>query len=334
MTFRRDGKSAVFQKSVFLAFIVAICIPIIFKKLAWGKDTVDPKSPPCGVSASDGINPTPNPTTWPDRIENEWLYETGLFEVRYPESQDPHTAWGVFKTPNERSGLSKSLRWMCGYRYGAKIPINYHESNKKYPVVIFLHGGHTSHGYGENHWLSGEFYIPDDDPYIFVIPTKLEVDWSAKKILDVVEDLKLNMRVDEERVYLTGLSMGGRGTFIVASEIPDQFAALMPLSPHHEPYSYVDLAARVAHLPVWLSHGDADMISSYKMAWYMNQALEEEGCNVLFQTIKGGGHCCWEHIYSNPEAIEWLLSHTRNLDSETVIHLKSWGRLKSHRLSK
>ena len=58
-----------------------------------------------------------------------------------------------------------------------------------------------------------------------------------EKISDLILDVSSNLKIDENRIYLTGLSMGGRGTFIVASELSDTFAAIMPFSPHHTPYS-------------------------------------------------------------------------------------------------
>ena len=66
-----------------------------------------------------------------------------------------------------------------------------------------------------------------------------------KKIIDIIEDVKSNLSVDVSRVHLTGLSMGGRGSFIVASEYPDVFASIMPLSPHHTPYNYLSLKDKV-----------------------------------------------------------------------------------------
>ena len=74
--------------------------------------------------------------------------------------------------------------------------------------------------------------------------------------------------------------MGGRGTFIVAAQLPNYFAGLMPLSPHHGPYSYLPLADKVAHLPIWMSHGDIDWTSSYDLAVQMANPLEEEGDSI------------------------------------------------------
>ena len=101
---------------------------------------------------------------------------------------------------------------------------------------------------------------------MFLAPIRLEIDWDAKKIFDVIENIKENVNVDETRIYLTGLSMGGRGTFIVAAKHPDTFAALMSLSPHHGPFSYLPLAEKIKDIPIWMSHGNIDKISSYGLA--------------------------------------------------------------------
>ena len=77
--------------------------------------------------------------------------------------------------------------------------------------------------------------MSENDEYIIAAPTKLGIDWSPKKIQDLVEDIRVNIKINDNRIYLTGLSMGGRGTFIVASKLPNLFAAIMPLSPHHRP---------------------------------------------------------------------------------------------------
>ena len=192
--------------------------------------------------------------------------------------------------------------------------------------MIFLHGGLTNRPGGFNP-LSRAFYIPNEDPYILVIPSKLEWDWNPEKILDVIYDIKSHLRIDNERVYLTGLSMGGRGTFIVAAAIPQEFAAIMPLSPHHQPYSYVHLAPKISTIPTWISHGDADRISSYDMALQMKKKLQEIGANVTFNSIEGGKHCCWNRIYESPQAIKWLLNQKRT-DYDTAIDRKAWGKIK------
>ena len=148
-----------------------------------------------------------------------------------------------------------------------EIPKNYSKS-KKYPLIIYLHGSVNTKS---KHFISRDytrkiFYESESDPYVFVAPIRLEIDWDAKKIFDVIENIKENVNIDETRIYLTGLSMGGRGTFIVAAQQPDTFAALMPLSPHHGPFNYLPLAKKIKDIPLWISHGNIDKIYSCDLA--------------------------------------------------------------------
>ena len=277
----------------------------------------------CNTPSTGGLNATTNPAAWPTINPGPWLYVKGFSQVFYDGSQNPTTVW-----ESNRRRQNAKPDWMCGYTYGVRVPPGYKDAKQDYPLVVFLHGGLTSGPGGQNR-LAGAFYVPDEDPYILVIPTKLEWDWNAKKILDVITDVKSNLRVDNERVYLTGLSMGGRGTFIVAAAIPQQFAAIMPLSPHHEPFSYVPLAPKISTIPIWMSHGDADKVSSYDIALQMKEELQVNGANITFNSIAGGGHCCWDRIYKNPQAIKWLLNQRRT-NNDTAVDRKAWGQIKSN----
>ena len=254
--------------------------------------------PSCNVTASQGMNSTANPEIWPELLPGKWNDIEGLTQISYaPLVDDPEAI------------VDTRMDWMCGYTYSVRPPSDYNDS-KQYPIFIFLHGGVTNDWFFTN-FLTNNFHIPQNDSYIIVRPSKLEMDWNPKKVLDVLEDVKTQMSVDDDRVYLTGLSMGGRGTFIVAAELPDYFAAIMPLSPHHTPYSYLPLAEDVAHLPIWMSHGDSDNTSSYDLASQMAQELQDLGAEIEFHTVIGGEHGGWFSIYSDPVVMEWMLSHVR-----------------------
>ena len=291
-------------------------------------DTVDQLDgpefvPSCNITASEGMNVTSNPQEWPNISSGAWLDIPGLSSVYYEDSISPMIGWGsvnVNGSPEANDSetgkdrvVSTGLDWNCGYEYEVKVPVGY-DPETIYPVMMFLHGGVTSSGLEFYfRFLTGNFYMPADDRYIIVQPAKKEVDWDPKKALDVLEDVKSNMNVDDSRVYLTGLSMGGRGTFILAAALPDYFAALMPLSPHHEPFPYTDLAEDVAHLPIWMSHGDSDNTSSYEMASEMARLLDDLDSDVEFRTVVGGEHGGWFGIYIDSEAMGWVLSKTRPL---------------------
>ena len=256
--------------------------------------------PPCNVTASEGLNPTTNPSSWPEIEAGQWLAVNGLTDITYDSIERDNESEIV---------IDERLDYECGYTYSVKVPAGYNASNE-YPLFLYLHGQLLDSVFFNN-MMTNNFHVPDDDKYIIVRPSKLEVDWDPKKALDVLEDVKANMNVDDDRVYLTGLSMGGRGTFIVAAALPDYFAAIMPLTPHHEPYSYLPLAEDVAHLPVWMTHGTNDSTSDYSMAAQMAENLTNLGAEIEFQTVVGGEHGGWFAIYSDPEIMQWMLSHTR-----------------------
>lgn len=277
--------------------------------------------PSCNITASEGMNVTSNPQEWPVISSGAWLDIPGLSSVYYQDSISPMVGWdsvnvnGSPESNDSESGrdvvVSTGLDWGCGYEYEVKVPVGY-DPEVSYPVMMFLHGGVTSSGLEFYfRFLTGNFYMPADDKYIIVQPAKKEVDWDPKKALDVLEDVKSNMNVNDSRVYLTGLSMGGRGTFILAAALPDYFAALMPLSPHHDPFPYTELAEDVAHIPIWMSHGDSDNTSSYEMAAEMATLLEDLDADIEFRTVVGGEHGGWFGIYIDSEAMGWVLSKTR-----------------------
>jgi len=256
--------------------------------------------PTCNVTATEALNSTANPSSWPEIQAGQWLAIDGLTDVSYASIELDSESEVV---------VDDRLDYECGYTYSVKVPAGYNASNE-YPLFLYLHGQLLDSVFFNN-MMTNNFYVPEDDKYIIVRPSKLESDWDAKKALDVLEDVKANLNVDDDRVYLTGLSMGGRGTFIVAAALPDYFAAIMPLTPHHEPYSYLPLAEDIAHLPVWMSHGTNDSTSSYDMAAQMAENLTNLGAEIEFQTVVGGEHGGWFTIYSDPEVMEWMLSHTR-----------------------
>ena len=251
--------------------------------------------PPCEVIANPDMEITSIKSSWP-KIKNKSIVKiNSLTNILYEnqddyweqwkrpswwmkEGRDPWTEdpiWGDgYNEPNLNfnSCVNDNLRWKCGYSYVLRFPENF-KKNKKYPLVVFLHGGINS----DPRRLNGRvltvnnFFIPENDQYIIASPIKLGIDWSPKKIQDVIADIESQLKIDKKRIYLTGLSMGGRGTFIVAAELPDLFAAIMPLSPHHTPYSYLNLASKVSHLPIFLHHSTNDKTSKFSVAEKMSE---------------------------------------------------------------
>jgi predicted esterase len=287
--------------------------------------------PPCELIANPDMEITSTKSSWPTIKNKSIIKINSLTNILYEnqddyweqwkrpswwmkEGRDPWTEdpiWGdgyIEPNLNFNSCVNDNLRWKCGYSYVLRFPENF-KKNKKYPLVVFLHGGINS----DPRRLNGRvltvnnFFIPENDQYIIASPIKLGIDWSPKKIQDVIADIESQLKIDKKRIYLTGLSMGGRGTFIVAAELPDLFAAIMPLSPHHTPYSYLNLASKVSHLPIFLHHSTNDKTSKFSVAEKMSEELKKLNANVVFD-VGEFGHSGWNRIYKNPDNINWLLS--------------------------
>ena len=135
---------------------------------------------------------------------------------------------------------------------------------------------------------------------------------------------------DPARIYLTGFSVGGNGSWLLASQHPERFAAALivsgfisqytgkitpivypPLFPASEPDPYGSMAKRVAHLPIWIFHGDSDTAVPVTESRKMYAALKAAGANVQYTELPGVAHDAWTPAYQRADVLEWLLKQHR-----------------------
>jgi len=131
--------------------------------------------------------------------------------------------------------------------------------------------------------------------------------WAARveSVVKFIERLLVEYNVDEDRVYLTGLSMGGYGTWFTSMARPDLFAAIAPVCGGGMAWN-----AGVLNMPVWVFHGAEDNVVSPVQSDEMVNALKASGADVTYTKLEGVGHNVWEHAY-NANLFEWLLSKKR-----------------------
>ena len=145
------------------------------------------------------------------------------------------------------------------------------------------------------------------DPFIFVAP-QAETRWNAAALNELLDDVVAKHKVDRDRVYVTGLSMGGFGTWSLAMAYPDKFAAIIPICGGGNPAN----AAKIKDLPIWVFHGAKDKIVPPVRSEAMVKALKEAGAqNVKFTLYPDAGHNSWTPTYKNPEVWDWLLKQKR-----------------------
>jgi len=192
------------------------------------------------------------------------------------------------------------------------------EKGEKHPLVIFLHGSskvgqkiETIRGLGPTPLFA------EDSKYPFVVVSPQAAllpgrgRWWYSEHLDAfLEYVLKKYKIDEERIYLTGLSLGGYGTWNWATKAPRKFAAIAPICGGGRP----DRAERITHLPVWAFHGDADEIVPIDASQIMVDALKEAGSKkVKFTVYPGVKHDSWPRAYSTKELYTWFLAHKRTM---------------------
>lgn len=222
------------------------------------------------------------------------------------------------------------------YKYQVYLPDNW-TSNQKWPIILFLHG------YGErgsDGLLQTDVGLPhairlnrSRFPAVVVIPQCLMDHWWTQQPMEEMALATLaaatkDFKGDRKRTYLTGLSMGGFGTWDIAARNPGKFAAIVPIcggvilngdllkrfpdlandAYPDEPSSYASVAKKIGKTPVWIFHGAADEAVSVDNSRNMNEALKAAGGDVKFTEYPGVGHNSWDKAYAEPELMSWLLS--------------------------
>jgi len=195
------------------------------------------------------------------------------------------------------------------------LPKGY-EQQPKWPLVLFLHGAGER---GDDLSLVKKHGPPKliengkEFPFIVVSPQCPKGTWWVTE--DVVALMKHIMQihdVDKDRVYITGLSMGGRGTWQVAGAMADEVAAIAPICGPSD----VSVVEKIAHLPIWVFHGAKDPVVKISHSEDMVKLFKEKGNDAKFTIYPEATHDSWTETYDNPELFEWLLSHTRSADKQ------------------
>ena len=216
------------------------------------------------------------------------------------------------------------------YKYQVFVPEDW-TKNKKWPVILFLHGaGERS----DDGLIQTEVGIGtairryrSRFPAVVVMPQcRKDIWWTDPAMGDVamaaLEQARKEFHGDSTRIYLTGLSMGGYGTWYLAGKYPGKFAAIAPIcggilmpdkaraqspednSPHTE------AAKKIGKTPVWIFHGGDDPVVPVTESRRMNEAMKALGGEVHYTEYPGVGHNSWEKAYAEADFISWMLSKT------------------------
>jgi len=260
----------------------------------------------------------------------------------------------------ERGG--PMIRWHCSsfdgsdQPYALYVPASY-DTSRPWPLVISLHGYSSDHiqnlrrvmgkgaGEGESEAECKTVFpsLPDIDmliasPYGF---GSLWYEGAAEtEVLDVIADVRAHYNIDPDRIYLTGLSMGGYGTIKLASRHPDLFAAIAPVCPPTDfrffetdncrstsfgedlqvAYCVVNTAANLKYVPAKFFHGDADPVVPVKHSRVMVKRMKELGCKVEYVEFPGVQHNAWTPAYADLSVLRWFEQFKRVEQPSQVVY--------------
>lgn len=216
------------------------------------------------------------------------------------------------------------------YKYQVFVPDDW-TKNKKWPVILFLHGAGER---GDDGLIQTEVGIGaairryrDRFPAVIVMPQcRKSVWWSESTMADMamatLAAAQKEFHGDPARTYLTGLSMGGYGTWYLAGKYPGKFAAIVPIcggilmpdmaraQSADDNAPYTEAAKKIGKTPVWIFHGGDDPVVPVTESRRMNDAMKALGGEVRFTEYPGVGHNSWEKAYAEADLVTWILSKT------------------------
>jgi poly(3-hydroxybutyrate) depolymerase len=263
-------------------------------------------------------------------------------------------------TPSE----SKAGYQLRGYRskmngemqlYSLYVPQNYEET-KSWPLVVMLHGAWSNHHLALRRVLGLSNNRGEDDPsakkvmpklpdvpYFVVAPNGYETmsyeGFAEEDVWKVMDEVSFLFSIDPDRVYLTGLSMGGGGTGKLGFRNPDRFAALAPVCGFFDPRIWRDynndkpeflkrlemlsstlgIAENLLHVPVKIMHGDQDPVVPPQGSVDLHDKLQKLGYNSALEMYAGVDHAAWVPAYENARIFEWFSQFKRDPNPKKVI---------------
>ena len=204
----------------------------------------------------------------------------------------------------------KTITNKTTYPFWINIPEK--ESTEKQPVLIFLHGKSLSGTDLNRVRRYGVLRAMDKGrkiPAIVVAPQLAKGSWNPDNVLEVLEYVKKNYNVDESRIYVCGMSLGGYGTLHFAGKHADKITAAVAICGGGN----VKDGCKLATIPLWIQHGDVDYIVPMSESKKVVDAIKkcDESADVTLTIIKGGNHSNVERLFHEDAMYDWLFKQKR-----------------------
>lgn len=220
--------------------------------------------------------------------------------------------------------LDQEIRKRVQLRYLLWLPVGYDDAAAQpWPLILFLHGSGER---GDDVARVLEYGLPQRLAQGFALPAivaapqcPLQSDWTLQDdaLLALLDELCATYAVNQRRIYLTGLSMGGRGAWRLAASNPDRFAALVPICGRRpDGVRSAETLRPLCNLPTWVFHGAQDQVVPVEEGDAMVAALRGCGADVRYTRYADVDHDAWTAAYAEPELYGWMFSQRRTANKE------------------
>jgi predicted peptidase len=209
--------------------------------------------------------------------------------------------------------LRREVPHKVDIQYLLFLPKGYDKSANNWPLILYLHGGSLRGddiGQMKKLGLTEKVEADPNFPFIVVSPQcpKGEIWTDVDALGAVLDEVAQTCRVDRDRVYITGHSMGGRGALYAAYKMPDRFAAVISLAPVSPITAW---AAKLAAVPLWIFHGPNDQFTPLEEVEELVHAMETAGGHPQFTVLPGRDHYILD-VYDRPGLYKWLAQQRRH----------------------
>lgn len=217
-------------------------------------------------------------------------------------------------------GQQSAQKFVQETNYQLYLPENYNkDTTTRWPLMLFLHGSGES-GYDvQKVKVNGPPKLADNGkkfPFIIVSPqSEVPSGWDVEILYRLLQYIKKNYRVNEKKVYLTGLSMGGFGTWALAMKYPDEFAAIAPICGGGDTTN----AWKLRNIPVWCFHGAKDDVVPPIGSENLVKATKRFNDHVRFTLYPDANHNSWEVTYNNDSLYSWMLAQNKFSYAEKTV---------------
>lgn len=212
------------------------------------------------------------------------------------------------KSQEIRKEFSTEIKRSISLNYILELP---KDTSKPFPLILFLHGAGERGTDLEKVKAHSPFTYKNlmkEDVAILAPQCPENQYWDTAAVYELLQYILKNYNVDKSRVYLTGLSMGGWGSWKLADEHPELFAAVAPVcAPMHRP-TLDRVCLQLKDKPVWIFHGALDDIVPLENSTTLYKKLKSCDVNVHYTIFANDNHNSWDSTYSDPKLYEWMFA--------------------------